>query len=93
MNIAHDILKLEKNAGNLANVIEEVKGSDGVMWAFPLYVFLVCSQYKRFIEMVWENKAEGAFRDKYACALSTSIHFFDHTATQLTSVASARTWA
>ncbi len=80
INIAHDILKLEKDAGNFRQVIDEVKASDGVMWAFPLYVFLVCSQYKHFIEMVWENKAGAAFKGKYACALSTSIHFFDHTA-------------
>ncbi|MCX6006482.1 MAG: NAD(P)H-dependent oxidoreductase, partial [Chloroflexi bacterium] len=51
-----------------------------VIWAFPLYVFLVASQYKRFIELIWENGVEGAFKDKYTCVLSTSIHFFDNTA-------------
>ncbi len=80
INIAHDILRLEKKGDAFEQVIGEVKGADGVIWAFPLYVFLVCSQYKRFIELIWERKAEGAFRGKYACALSTSIHFFDHTA-------------
>jgi hypothetical protein len=43
-------------------------------------VFTVCSQYKRFIELVWERGSEEAFRGKYAASLSTSIHFFDHTA-------------
>jgi multimeric flavodoxin WrbA len=80
INIAHDILKLEKDKQEFLKVIEKVKESDGVIWAFPLYVFLVASQYKRFIEMISEQGMTGAFEGKYACALSTSIHFFDHTA-------------
>lgn len=80
LNVAHDILKLEKSSANFQQVIDEVNGSDGVIWAFPLYVFLVASQYKRFIELIWENGAEDAFKGKYTGVLSTSIHFFDHTA-------------
>ncbi|MGD0354425.1 MAG: NAD(P)H-dependent oxidoreductase [Dehalococcoidia bacterium] len=80
INVAHDILKLEKDNQAFLQAIETVKGSDGVIWAFPLYVFLVASQYKRFIEMVFERGVTSAFEGKYACALSTSIHFFDHTA-------------
>jgi len=79
-NIAHDIQKYEKDAGKFRQIIAETAASDGVMWAFPLYSFLVAGQYKRFIEMIWENGAEKAFRDKYTCVFSTSIHFFDHTA-------------
>jgi multimeric flavodoxin WrbA len=41
---------------------------------------LVCSQYKRFIELIFERGACQAFKDKYTALLSTSIHFFDHTA-------------
>jgi len=80
INIAHDILKLEKDKQEFLKTIEIVKKSDGVIWAFPLYVFLVASQYKRFIEMISEQGVTGAFEGKYTCALSTSIHFFDHTA-------------
>lgn len=80
INIAHDILKIEKDKDMFNGIVNEVKSSDGVMWAFPLYVFLVCSQYKRFIELIHEKKAEVAFKGKYTCVISTSIHFFDHTA-------------
>jgi multimeric flavodoxin WrbA len=80
LHVSHDILKLEKDPAHFQAIIDEVKKSDGVIWAFPLYVFLVASQYKRFIEMIWEKGAEGAFKDKYTCVLSTSIHFFDNTA-------------
>jgi len=41
---------------------------------------LVCSQYKRFIELITERNAEAAFENKYTIVLSTSIHFYDHTA-------------
>ncbi len=57
-----------------------VKESDAIIWAFPLYVMLVHASYKRFIELVFERGSEDAFRGKYACALSTSIKFFDYTA-------------
>ncbi|MEI6185720.1 MAG: NAD(P)H-dependent oxidoreductase [Dehalococcoidia bacterium] len=80
INVAHDIIKIEKNDDLFKSIIDEVRKSDAVIWAFPLYVFLVCSQYKRFIELIWENGAQDAFRGKYAGVLSTSIHFFDHTA-------------
>lgn len=80
LNVSHDILKLEKEDQKFRQVIEVIRKADGVIWAFPLYVFLVPSQYKRFIEMVREKGAEDAFQKKYTTALSTSVHFFDHTA-------------
>ena len=61
-------------------VIEEVRNSDIILWAFPLYVFLVHGNYKRFIELIHERDAVDAFDGKYAAAISTSIHFYDHTA-------------
>lgn len=79
-NISHQIKKLETNVNAFDRVIDAVRQADGVIWAFPVYVFLVASQYKRFIELIWERGAHDAFKEKYACALSTSIHFFDHTA-------------
>ena len=55
-----------------------MRSADAVLWGFPLYILLVCSQYKRFIELISERSAQDAFRGKYAASLSTSIHFFDH---------------
>ena len=79
-NIAQEIRKLEKDESAFKEVIDEVRASDGVLWAFPLYFLLVHSHYKRFIELVFERGAGDAFRKKHAASLSTSIHFFDHTA-------------
>jgi multimeric flavodoxin WrbA len=72
--------KLEQNEGAFQEVIEQVRAADGVLWAFPLYILLVHANYKRFIELIWERGAEDAFAGKYAASLSTSIHYFDHTA-------------
>jgi len=78
--VAQRIRELERDAAAFDRVIAEVRTADGVVWAFPLYILLVCSQYKRFIELIDERGAEGAFQGKYACALSTSINFFDSNA-------------
>jgi hypothetical protein len=45
-----------------------------------VYCLLVASQYKRFIELIRERGSSGSFENKYTVSLSTSIHFYDHTA-------------
>ena len=80
INIASAIKKIEKNEEAFNEIIDEIKTSDGIIWAFPLYYLAVHSGYKRFIELINLRGAESAFKNKYATALTTSIHFFDHTA-------------
>jgi multimeric flavodoxin WrbA len=79
-NIGSTIKKIEGDEKAFQEIMDEVRSSEGVLWAFPLYVFLVSSQYKRFIELIWEKKREDVFKNKYTSVLTTSIHFFDHTA-------------
>jgi multimeric flavodoxin WrbA len=78
--IASQMKGIEKDTKAFQEMMDEVRSSDGVLWAFPLYVFLVSSQYKRFIELIWEKKVEDVFKNKYTAVFTTSIHFFDHTA-------------
>jgi len=80
LDVAHRVRKLEADEAAFSEVLEQVRAADGVLWAFPLYYMLVCSQYKRFIELVFERGAQEAFAGKHAAALATSIHFYDHTA-------------
>jgi multimeric flavodoxin WrbA len=79
-HVAQQIKKIEKDREAFSRIIEEVRTSDAVLWAFPLYYLLVHAGMKRFIELIEENKAQGAFKNKHAASLSTSIHFFDQTA-------------
>lgn len=80
LDVAQRINSLEKDEEKFNEVIDVVGNSDGVIWVFPVYVMLVCSQFKRFIELIFERRMENAFKDKYTVVLSTSIHFYDHTA-------------
>ena len=79
-NVAQIIRKLEKEEKAFDDILEAVKKADAVWWSFPLYYMIVCSQYKRFIELIFERGQKTAFAGKYAMSLSTSVHFFDHTA-------------
>ncbi|MCK4527657.1 NAD(P)H-dependent oxidoreductase, partial [candidate division WOR-3 bacterium] len=80
LNVAQRIKTTRENDKAFQEIIDAVKSSDGVLWAFPLYVLHVHSGYKRFIELISEKGAEEVFRNKYTAVLTTSIHFFDHTA-------------
>jgi multimeric flavodoxin WrbA len=79
-HIVQLIHRLEKDPEIFDKLMHDIKESDGVLWAFPLYYLLVHGNYKRFIELIFERNQQGIFAGKYAVTLSTSIHFFDHTA-------------
>jgi multimeric flavodoxin WrbA len=72
--------ELEYDDARFTECIDAVRNADGVLWAFPVYFYLVPGPYKRFIELIFERGVENAFRDRYAAVLTTSIRFFDHTA-------------
>lgn len=79
-NISERMKAIEKEEIKFQEIMDDIKSSDGILWASPLYYLLVPSQYKRFIELIWEKKVEYFFKNKYTAVLTTSIHFFDHTA-------------
>jgi len=80
LDVCQEIKKLEDDQQAFQEVLSSVAASDGVLWAFPLYYMLVHAHYKRFIELLFARGGAGAFKDKYTAVLTTSIHFFDHTA-------------
>ena len=79
-DVALKIKKLEKDDKAFQEIIAEIAAADAVLWAFPLYTLLVASQYKRFIELIFERNAASVFRGKTTAVLTTSINFFDYTA-------------
>jgi multimeric flavodoxin WrbA len=79
-DVALKIKKLEEDDKLFQDIIGQIAAADAVLWAFPLYFFLVSSQYKRFIELIFERNSTSAFRGKPVAVLTTSIKFFDHTA-------------
>ena len=79
-HISKEIKKLERSRERFDEVIEEVRRADLVLWDFPVYFFLTPSQMVRFFELIIERGAEDAFAGRYTAAISTSKHFYDHTA-------------
>jgi multimeric flavodoxin WrbA len=71
---------IEADDEEFSHVIASVASADVVLFATPVYYMLVPAQLKRFIELVFIRNAATAFFGKYAASITTSIHFFDHTA-------------
>jgi multimeric flavodoxin WrbA len=80
INISQRINQIENDKKVFESILNTIRSSDGVIWAFPLYVFTVHSNYQRFIELIFERNVEDVFNGKYTSILATSIHFYDHTA-------------
>ena len=80
VHVSQRIKRLERDAAAFAEVLADVRAADLVLWATPVYYMLAPGQLKRFIELVAERGAADAFAGRGAAALTTSIHFYDHTA-------------
>lgn len=80
INVSQRINKIEDDPDLFGDISARIASSDLILWSVPLYFCLVPSQYKRFIELIWERSSENVFRGKYAAVITTSIHFFDNTA-------------
>ncbi|MCG2768010.1 MAG: NAD(P)H-dependent oxidoreductase [Anaerolineae bacterium] len=80
VHVSQHIKKIERDHKAFQEIIDEVRSADGVLWSFGLWVLCVPAQYMRFIELISERRVEDAFKDKYTAVITTSIHFYDHTA-------------
>ena len=78
--VAQRIRSIEESEEKFTEILGKIQQADAVLWSFPLYFMLVHANLKRFIELVFERNRQAAFEGKYTATLSTSIHFFDHTA-------------
>lgn len=54
---------------------EILEASDLILFAYPVYTFLVPSQLHRLIELIKENDVD--LKGKYATQITTSKHFYD----------------
>ncbi len=79
-HISNRIKKIEKETDLFDDIINDIGASDSIIWSTPVYTFFVPAQYMRFIELIRERKASRSFKNKSATVMTTSIHFYDHTA-------------
>lgn len=69
------IKQFEKDFSECKRMIE---AADLIIFAYPVYTFIVPSQLHRFIELMKENNVN--ISGKFATQISTSKHFYDVTA-------------
>ena len=75
LNVGAGIQSLERDMAPAAAAFAR---AELVIFAYPVYTFLVPSQLHRFFELMKEQKL--AVKNQYVTQLSTSKHFFDVTA-------------
>lgn len=80
IHVGKKINKIVKDEDYFLQIVDTISRSDAVMWAYPVYTCLVPYQLKKFIEMVVDRDLTSAFAGKYSTSISTSAHFYDHTA-------------
>ena len=77
LHVGSGIHAIEKN---FADAEDALRSADLLLFASPVYTFLVPSQLHRFIELIKEHGVD--LSGKYATQLTTSKHFYDTTAHQ-----------
>ena len=77
LHVGSGIPAIEKS---FAEAEDALRSADLLLFAYPVYTFLVPSQLHRFIELIKEHGVD--LSGKYATQLTTSKHFYDTTAHQ-----------
>ena len=75
LNVAQRIRSIEKDFSEAAEALGQ---ADLILFAYPVYTFLVPAQLHRFIELIKEHGID--LRGRYATQITTSKHFYDTTA-------------
>ncbi|MBS3819928.1 NAD(P)H-dependent oxidoreductase [bacterium] len=79
-HVSQRMKKIETDDSVFQEILDSLRTSNGILWSSPVYYFLIPSNFKKFIELIFEKGKDNAFLDKHTAFLSSSIHFFDHTA-------------
>jgi len=79
-HVSKKIKQLVKENTLFEEIINEIDTADGVLWSTGVYVLAVPSQLMQFIELIENRGVQGIFKGKFSAVLTTSIHFYDHTA-------------
>ncbi|MBI9043728.1 MAG: NAD(P)H-dependent oxidoreductase [Anaerolineaceae bacterium] len=80
LHIGQKINAIGKDSKLFKEILEDIKTSDVILWAYPVYTFMVPYQLVKFIELIENSGNVKIFNNKYTAQISTSKHFYDHTA-------------
>ncbi|MBO4406237.1 MAG: NAD(P)H-dependent oxidoreductase [Clostridia bacterium] len=76
--ILHAGKRIKALERDFAPAKEALEKAELVLFAYPVYTFLVPSQLHRFLELIGENGVD--LKGKWASQITTSKHFYDVTA-------------
>jgi NAD(P)H-dependent FMN reductase len=65
VNISQHIRRIESDDRYFQSIVADIRASQGILWATPVYYLLVPANYKRFIELIAEKGAAPVFGGKY----------------------------
>ncbi len=80
VEVARRIRRIERDGELFETVAQQLEAADAIIWCYPVYVMLVPAQLKRFVELLMERLPSSALAGKPATVISSSAHFYDHTA-------------
>ena len=80
IEVARKIRKIEQDEKRFEAIVEQMIEADAIIWCYPVYFMLVPAQLKRFMELLFERCRPSVLAGKAATVISSSAHFYDHTA-------------
>ena len=75
--ISNEINKIVDDQSYFFDILENIKKADAVIWSMPVYIGLIPSQLKRFIELVFDSECQSYFANKPAIVIVSSIKLYD----------------
>ncbi len=75
--ISNEIKKIVHDEQYFFEILENIKRADAVVWSMPVYIGLIPSQYKRFIELVFDKDCQKYFAKKPTVVIVSSIKLYD----------------
>jgi len=79
IHVGNKVRKYSESSA-IEECIEQMVKSDLIIFAYPVYTFLVPYQLARFINSLKKSKKAKLLKDKFATQISTSKYFYDTTA-------------
>ena len=80
VEVARQARRIERDSATFEAIVERMASADALIWCFPVYFMLVPAQLQRFMERLLEREGPAPLAGKVATAISSSAHFYDHTA-------------
>ena len=74
------ILSCTRSEKKYKSMIQSLRNTNAILWAFPVYTFSIPSHMIRFFEIIEERGDTAVFQNIHTTSITTSIKVFDHAA-------------